>query len=140
MTANVVTTLVGVVRGGDPEMRYLGTGTEVTNLSLAVKSGFKREGDEFPPTMWWRLTFWGKAAESANQYIRNGSGLVVSGEINYDQDTGSPKLFTRKDGTVSASFELNVREWSFLPRTAGAGDEPASESTPAVVEEDEIPF
>src|SRR5690606_34431209 len=71
MDINTVT-LTGRL-GRDIELRQTAKGTSVANVSLAVESGF---GDN-RKTNWIGLDFWGKAAESAAQYLRRGRKIAV---------------------------------------------------------------
>lgn len=60
--------------GRDPEMRYTPQGSAVTTFSVAVnRTLFSRDG-EAPrdETEWFRVTAWGKLAETCNQYLAKG--------------------------------------------------------------------
>jgi single-strand DNA-binding protein len=121
--------------GRDPEMRYMPDGTAVTNMSVAVKAGF---GDK-AYTMWYRVAVWGKQAESCHEYLAKGRKVLVEGEMQGDPQTGSPKMFTRQDGTSSSSFEIRARDVRFLSgRDEGEAQQVASGG--ASYEEDDIPF
>jgi single-strand DNA-binding protein len=69
---------------------------------------------------------------------------LVEGRIKPDPNTGGPRIFTRQDGTVGASFEITADNFSFVgSREDGGGfaggGEGFSETAPAQ-EEDDIPF
>lgn len=127
-----------------PEMRYLDNGTAITNVGLSVRNGWKREGDQYPPTMWLRLTFWGKSGEIVNQYLKQGDSFFFSGELVHDRDTGNPRVYVKNDGTAAASFELKVTDFEFVgggeTRSADAGSPPGQAVAVAAIEEDDIPF
>lgn len=126
--------------GRDPEMRYMQDGTAVTNFSMAVDDGY---GDN-KRTIWFRVSVWGRRAEVANQYMQKGQAVLVEGRMRVDPNTGGPQVFTRRDGTVGASYEVTASDFAFLG-SAGDGEYAPSDnsesydSTP-VVEEDDIPF
>jgi single-strand DNA-binding protein len=132
--------------GGDPEMRYMPNGTAVTNFSLATNRRWndRNTGQPVDETTWFRVSVWGKRAEVANQYLQKGSRVLVEGRLRPDPATGGPRTFTRQDGTVGASYEINADNFSFVsPRdemseAAGGGDSFAG-GAPAQ-EEDDIPF
>ncbi len=74
--------LIGNV-GGDPETRYLPNGNAVTNLTLATSDSWrdKQTGQMQERTEWHRVTFFGKIAEIAGQYLRKGSKIYIEGRL-----------------------------------------------------------
>lgn len=125
--------------GRDPEMRYMPDGTALTSFSVAVSDGY---GDT-KKTIWFRVSVWGKRAEVANQYLTKGAKVLVEGRLAADPNTGAPRLWTRQDGTVAASFEIRADNFTFLSSKADSGasigeaEEAFGQTT---VEEDDIPF
>ena len=70
----------------DIELRYLQNGTAVGKSSIAVTKKTKgQNGQVIENTMFIDLTFWGKTAEIASQYLSKGSKLAVNGELVLDQ-------------------------------------------------------
>lgn len=130
--------------GRDPEMRYMPDGTAVTSFSMATSRRWtdRASGQPVDETTWFRVSVWGRQAETANQYLNKGSKVLVEGVLVPDRATGSPKLFTRQDGTVGSSFEVRADMVRFLT-PKGEGDYTAGEydegGSPAH-EEDDIPF
>ncbi|MBK7895090.1 MAG: single-stranded DNA-binding protein [Candidatus Promineifilaceae bacterium] len=131
--------------GRDPEMRYMPDGTAVTSFSVATSRRWtdRATGQPVDETTWFRVNVWGRQAESTNQYLSKGSKVLVEGQITPDRNTGGPKLFTRQDGTVGASFEIRAENVRFLSgREEGGsysgGDE--YEGGAPAQEEDDIPF
>lgn len=126
--------------GRDPEMRYMPDGTAVTNFSVAVSDGW----GENKKTLWFRVSVWGKRAETANQYLTKGQKVLVEGRLQGDAGTGGPRLWTRQDGTVSASFEIYADNFVFLSSRSdgmgGGGYDSDMDSGGGAVEEDDIPF
>lgn len=100
--------------GREPEMRYLPDGTAVTNFSVAVNKKYKRDGQPVEETIWFRVSTFGKLAETCNQYLEQGGKVLVRGELKFDVQTGGPVLFQRKDRTVGASFEITADKVRFI--------------------------
>jgi single-strand DNA-binding protein len=101
--------------GRDPEMRYTPSGQAVTTLSVATNRQYTSgDGQPVKETIWFRVSVWGKQAESCNQYLRKGSKLLVEGRLVPDATTGGPRLWTRQDGTAAASFEVSANTVRFL--------------------------
>jgi single-strand DNA-binding protein len=132
--------------GGDPEMRYMADGTAVTNFSLATNRSWtdRNTGQPVQETTWFRVSVWGRQAESANQYLSKGRQVIVEGRLRPDPATGGPRTFTRQDGTVGSSYELTADVVRFIgSREDAAGfssDDSQSMGGAPAQEEDEIPF
>lgn len=58
--------------GSDPETRYLPNGNAVTNVTIATTDSWKdkQTGQLQERTEWHRITFFGKVAEIAGEYLR----------------------------------------------------------------------
>lgn len=125
--------------GRDPEMRYTPSGQPVTSFSVASNRQYTAsDGNLVKETIWFRVTTWGKLAETCNQYLRKGSKVLVEGRLVPDSSTGSPRVFTRNDGTTGAAYEVTANTVRFLSaRSEGEGEAPYAES-PA--EDENIPF
>jgi single-strand DNA-binding protein len=133
--------------GRDPEMRYMADGTAVTSFSIAVNRRFndRASGQQRDETVWFRVNVWGKQAETANQYLTKGKQVLVEGQMQFDPQTGGPKLFTRQDGSIGASFEVRAETFRFIgSKGDGSGGSyeggGASYAPAAAQEEDDIPF
>lgn len=115
--------------GRDPEMRYTPSGDAVCELNVATNRTYTHNNERVKETTWFRVSVWGKQAESCNNFLRKGSMVLVEGELRPDKETGNPKLFTRNDGTKGASYEVSAKNVRFLStRTEEAEpefDEPA---------------
>jgi len=134
-------TVVGYL-GRDPEMRFTPSGQAVTSFSVATSRSYTTNaGQKVDETTWFRVSVWGAQAESCNQYLSKGSAVLVVGRIRPDPQTGNPRVFTRKDGSTGASFEINAQNVRFLPRGgAGSGFSQDLGDTQGGVEDDDIPF
>jgi single-strand DNA-binding protein len=117
--------IVGNV-GRDPEMRYTPSGQPVTSFSVATNRQYTgNNGQVVKETIWFKITTWGKQAEVCNQYLKKGSKVLIEGRLNPDPATGSPKIWTKQDGTAGASFEVTASTVRFLSsRDEGGGGGP----------------
>jgi single-strand DNA-binding protein len=114
-------------------------------LSVATSRTYKNSNDEkVDETTWFRVAVWGKQAENCAEYLSKGRGVLITGRMIPDPQTGGPRMFTRQDGTVGTSFEMTAQNVRFLPSGNGNGSAPqAQDGSPDPVEtedEDEIPF
>ena len=136
--------------GKDPEMRYMPDGTAVTNMNVATDRRYtdKSTGQPIQETTWFRVSVWGRQAETANQYLSKGRMVLVEGHLRPDPQTGGPRIYTRQDGTAGSSFELFAESFRFLGgREDGGGSSGSFDDSfqggggkPATQEEDDIPF
>ena len=130
--------------GRDPEMRYTPSGTPVTSLSVATNRKYTgSDGQVVKETTWFRVSVFGKSAETCAQYLKKGSAVLVEGRLTPDKNSGGPRVYQRPDGTMGATYEVFANTVRFLsgrgeggPGTATA---PSEEDIP-VGSEDEIPF
>ncbi len=68
--------------GNDPETRYLPSGDAVTNISVATTDKWKnKDGEKQEATEWHRISFFGKLAEIAGEYLKKGSQVYIEGHI-----------------------------------------------------------
>lgn len=132
--------------GRDPEMRYSPSGQAVTNFSIATSEKWTdAQGQMQERTLWWRISAWGKLAETCNTYLRKGKQVLVEGRMNADPKTGSPRVFQRQDGTYGSSFEVTAFTVKFLgTRGEGSSSEGSFEGGQGEgmppSDEGEIPF
>jgi single-strand DNA-binding protein len=104
--------------GRDPEMRYTPSGQAVTNFSVATSRQYTgNNGETVKETIWFRISTWGKQAETCNQYLKKGSKVLVEGRLNPDPN-GGPRIWTAQDGTPKASFEVTASTVRFLSSRA----------------------
>jgi single-strand DNA-binding protein len=126
--------------GKDPEMRYTPSGQPVTSFSVASgRSYTNTAGEKVDETVWFRVTAWGKLAETCNQYLRKGRMVLVEGRLVPDKN-GGPRVFTRQDGTSGASFEVNASTVRFLAGRSDGGNGEAVEEHQGGGDDNEIPF
>jgi single-strand DNA-binding protein len=127
--------------GKDPEMRYTPNGQAVTSFSIATDRRWTdSSGAKQKETAWFRVSVWGKQAESSNQYLKKGSQVIIEGRLNVDPKTGGPRMFNRQDGTAGTSFEVTANTVRFLSTKAETGGETPEAAGEGEASEDEIPF
>jgi single-strand DNA-binding protein len=133
----------------DPEVRYTPKGSAVTDLGIAVnrqytlESGEKREEVTFVD-----VTFWGRTAEVAGEYLKKGRPVFIEGRLQLD--TWDDKQSGQKRSKLKVIGETMQMLGS--PRGSGSpngGDEPAGragkpsappKSEVTAPDDDEIPF
>ncbi|MDO9130591.1 MAG: single-stranded DNA-binding protein [Anaerolineales bacterium] len=136
------TTIIVGNLGRDPEMRYTPSGQAVTSFSVATNRQYTNNaGETVKETIWFRVSAWGKRAESCNQYLKKGSKVLVEGRLTADPATGGPRIWTGQDGSARASFEVSAQTVTFLS-SRGEGEAPIADEGAgfAVAEEPDIPF
>jgi len=68
----------------DPELRYLPSGTAVSDIGLAVNDRVKRDGQWTDETTFVDVTMWARTAEVANEYLSKGSPVLIEGRLKLD--------------------------------------------------------
>ena len=69
----------------DPELRYIPSGTAVTELGLAVNDRRKAANGEWvEETTFIDVTLWGRTAEVATEYLNKGSPVLIEGRLKLD--------------------------------------------------------
>ena len=128
--------------GRDPEMRYTPSGQAVTTLNVATNRQYTgSDGNPVKETIWFRVSVWGKQAETSNNFLKKGSKVLVEGRLVPDLSTGGPKTFTRQDGSAGASYDVSANTVRFLSsRGETEGGYQVSESPGTAGEEGDIPF
>ena len=136
--------------GKDPEMRYTPSGQAVTNFRVATNRQYTGgDGQLVKESIWFRVSTWGKLAETCNQYLKRGRSVLIEGRLTPDKDTGGPRIWTRQDGTAGASFEVTANTVRFLGGREGSeengngGNDGYMNSTPAPAagpDDEDIPF
>jgi single-strand DNA-binding protein len=130
--------------GRDPEMRYTPNGQAVTSFSVATSRNYTNSaGQQVKETIWFRVSAWGKQAETCNTYLHKGSKVLVEGRLTADPASGGPRVFTRQDGTTGSSFEISASMVRFLSSKGegeGAGAGGGEDGPEVAASDEEIPF
>lgn len=88
----------------DPEVSSSASGTTFARYSIAVDRKFKREGEA--DADFFNCTSFGKQAEFVEKYLKKGTKIVVSGEIQNNN-------YTNKDGQKIYDVRIMVHDVEF---------------------------
>jgi single-strand DNA-binding protein len=69
----------------DPELRYIPSGTAVSDIGLAVNDRIKRNDQWVDEPVFVDITLWGRTAEIANEYLSKGSPVLIEGRLKFDR-------------------------------------------------------
>lgn len=109
-------TLVGNL-GRDPELRYTPQGTPVCSFTLATNEKRKdRAGEMQDVTTWFRVTLWGRQAETASQYLVKGRPVYIEGRLRLEE-------WTDRDNKQRYTLEVHATDMQFIG--GGRSDEAA---------------
>jgi single-strand DNA-binding protein len=134
--------------GRDPELRYTPQGTPVCSFTLATNERRKdKAGEMQDQTTWFRVTLWGRQAETASQYLTKGRPVYIEGRLRVEE-------WTDRDGKPRHTIEVHATDMQFIGgqrseevhlEKAPSG-EPASAhssepaSAPTDISDDDVPF
>jgi single-strand DNA-binding protein len=124
-------------------MRYTPSGAAVTSFSVATNRQYtSNNGQLMKETIWFRISAWGKTAETCNQYVKKGMKVLVEGRLTADPNTGGPRIWQKQDGSSGASFEITANTVRFLSSRGEGGDGSGAHDSGFVgaPSEDDIPF
>ncbi|UFH59641.1 single-stranded DNA-binding protein [Sulfurovum mangrovi] len=103
----------------DIEIRYTQGGSAIGKTAIATNRKFKSQtGEQKEEVMFIDLTFFGRTAEIANQYLRKGSKVLVDGRLTLDQ-------WTAQDGSKRSKHSITVENLQML----GSRDEMGAEGS-----------
>ena len=92
----------------DVEMRYTSSGSAIGKVGIATNRKFKSASGEMrDETMFIDLTFFGRTAEIASQYLRRGSKVLVEGRLILEQ-------WVAQDGTKRSRHSVTVESMQML--------------------------
>lgn len=121
-------TLMGNLTG-DPEMKYLPTGTAVCNFSLALNSKYKSGNETKEEVSYIQVVFFGKTAEACAEYLAKGSRAIILGRLKQER--------WEKDGQKKSMVKVIGDTVRFVDKAAkkatGCGQQEADSG-------EEIPF
>jgi single-strand DNA-binding protein len=92
----------------DIEIRYTPGGMAVASTGIASNRKFKSAtGEQKEEVLFIDLTFFGRTAEIANQYLRKGSKVLVDGRLKLDS-------WTAQDGSKRSKHSVTVENLQML--------------------------
>ena len=96
----------------DVEIRYSQSGSAIGNVGIATSRKWKSQtGEQKDEVMFIDLTFFGRTAEIANQYLRKGSKVLVDGRLVFQQ-------WTAQDGSKRSKHAITVENLQMLDSKA----------------------
>lgn len=127
--------------GRDPEMRFTPTGQAVTSFSVATDRQYSdQSGKPVKETVWFRITAWGKLAETCNNYLQKGKLVLIEGRLTVDPKSGGPRTWVGQDGQTRASYEVTAQTVKFLSQRSEGGGEGGVEEEMDIAPAEDIPF
>lgn len=99
--------------GKDPELRYTPQGTPVCSFTVATNEKRKdKSGETQDFTTWFRVTLWGRQAETASQYLTKGRPVYVEGRLRLEE-------WTDRDGKPRSTLEVHATDMQFIGGSRG---------------------
>ncbi len=116
----------------DPELKSLPSGIQVTSFSVATNRVWKdKNGAKQESTDYHNIVVFGRQAETAAQYLRKGSNVLVEGRM-------QTRSWDATDGSKKYRTEIVADRVQFGPRPGGASAGPSTPtSAPASKSEDQ---
>ncbi|MCA9323661.1 single-stranded DNA-binding protein [Candidatus Saccharibacteria bacterium] len=106
----------------DPELRTTPSGQNVCSFSLAVNRSWKNaQGEQQEAVDYIDCNIWGKPAEIINQYMKKGSGILVSGRLQ--------QRSWEQEGQKRSKVEVVVEDFNFVGGGSGDGGGSSSSSS-----------
>lgn len=144
----------------DIELRYTQGGAAIGSSGIAVTRKYTLNGEKREEMCFIDITFFGKQAEIANQYLGKGSKLAVEGYLKFEQWTDnngqnrskhtisveSMEMLGNKDGEPQKSNTYQVSSTSQQSQVAQRKSEPQYNDVPDIdvdcvdYDSQEIPF
>ncbi len=125
----------------DPELRYIPSGTAVSDIGMAVNERVKKNDQWVDEPVFVDVTLWGRTAEVANEYLSKGSNILIEGRLKFDT--------WEKDGQKHSKLRVVAEKMQMVGGRAGGGGSGGNESGtpqaqqssgPSMPPADEIPF
>jgi single-strand DNA-binding protein len=120
---------------GDPEIKYTASNTPQAVFRLVSVRNYSNQttGQTMSETTRYTVSVFGKRAEVVQNYLKNGSRVLVEGRLSVDNRTGGPRA---PESGEAASFDLIANDFAFLPAREGSS-RPIEPTSP---ESDDVPF
>ena len=116
----------------DPELRYMPSGGAVCTTGIATNRKFKKQdGNASEEVCFIDITFFGRTAEVANQYLKRGSKILVEGRLKLDQ-------WTDQNGGKRSKHSIQVERMQLMD--SNSQNQQIPEQPQVDIDEDEIPF
>lgn len=136
--------------GQDPEVRYMPSGSAVTNISVATSESWKDKetGEQTDRTEWHKVVFFGRLAEISGEYLRKGSQIYLEGRLRtrkwQDREGGdrySTEIVGDQMQMLGGRGQSGGQPSGGQPMAQPAGASATPAAAPATAEfDDDIPF
>ena len=131
--------------GQKPEIRYTKDSKPIASFSIATSESWKDKttGDMVEKTEWLNVTFFGRIAEVAEQYLDKGSKVFVEGKLQTDKwedENGNKRSATKIIGNNMQMLDSrgSNNSSSFDESSSAQNEAPASQE--GSFSEEDIPF
>jgi single-strand DNA-binding protein len=131
--------------GQKPEIRYTKDSKPIASFSIATSESWKDKttGDMIEKTEWHNVTFFGRIAEVAEQYLDKGSKVFVEGKLQTDKwedENGNKRSATKIIGNNMQMLDSrgSNNSSSFDETSSVQNESPASQE--GSFSEEDIPF
>ena len=110
--------------GRDPETRLTDDGTLIASFSIASNTVRNTPEGQIKKTEWFRVTAFGKQAETLARYVRKGSRICIQGRLSFNP-------WIDRDGAAQVSADVLLQEFRFVSggksEENGDGDQTTAE-------------
>jgi len=140
----------------DIDLKHLHSGMAIAKTAIATSRKFKsKNGEQKEEVCFVEITFFGRSAEVANQYLRKGSKILVEGRLVFEQWTDQTGQRRSKHGVTVDVMQMlgNKTENSvslvepiatvptYTPSNKRYPQAPALDNVPIIdLEDEDIPF
>ena len=130
----------------DIELRYTQRGSAIANTGMATSRKFTANGERKEEVMFIDITFFGRSAEVANQFLRKGSKILVEGRLKLDTWVAQDGSKRSKHSVIVETMQmLDSKQDTMQDNTMQAYQQPQqqmpqSNIPPIEMDEDGIPF
>ena len=143
----------------DPEVRYTPKGSAVADLGIAINRQYTLDtGEKREEVTYVDVTFWGRTAEVAGEYLKKGRSVFIEGRLQLDtwddKQSGQKRsklkvigemmqmLGSRPGGSAAGGAGEEGGEEASRSRPSGSSRStpPSKTAPPPEPDDDEIPF
>jgi single-strand DNA-binding protein len=97
----------------DPELRYIPSGTAVSDVTIAVNDRVKRNDQWIDETSFVDVTLWSRDAEIASEYLSKGSPVLIEGRLRQER--------WEKDGQKHSKLKVVCDRLRLVGSRSGGG-------------------
>lgn len=99
----------------DIELKYSSGGMGIAKTAIATSRKFTTNGEKKEEVCFVDITFFGRSAEVANQYLRKGSKILAEGRLNFEQ-------WVDQNGQKRSKHSVTVETMQMLDSKGSADD------------------